>query len=165
MKGIYPVIFMGIALVALLHAAGADEGQNVTLNLTANQRGSQDENITSDESPVESAAVFLGSGDRNIGKVLRTGFQKEKAVVDLDVYGNRSVHVIPPQDPAQWAFDISQRVGNTSKFDFYRSYKPIVSISPYFRTKANYQPPSNLSTRPAYSISGYPRIKIPLAMP
>jgi len=165
MKGIYLAIFMGIALAALLLAAGADEGQNITLNLTVNQSSSQDENISSDESPVHAKAVILGSGDKNAGKILRAGFQEEKAVVDLDVYGNRSVHVIPPQDPAQWAFDISQRVGNTSKFDFSRSYKPILSVSPYFRTKAYYQPPSNLSSRPVYSISGYPRIKIPIAMP
>ena len=165
MKGIYLAIFMGIALAALLLAAGADEGQNIIPNLTVNQSSSQDENISSDQRLGQSAEVSLGSGDRNAGKVLRAGLQEEKAVVDLDMYGNRSVHVIPPQDPAQWAFDISQRVGNISKFDFFRSYKPILSISPHFRMKANYQPPSNLSSRPVYSISGYPRIKIASAMP
>jgi len=91
--------------------------------------------------------------------------RRKKAVNDLDVYGNRSVHVIPPQDPAQWAFDISQRVGNVSKFDYSNSFKPLFSMSPYSRTKEVYQPPSNLSSRPVYSISEYPRIKIASGIP
>jgi len=157
-------IFMGILLAFLLLGAEADDRQNATVNLTVNQ-SSLDENISANDSQVQSAAVSLGSGNRNEGKVLRTGFQEKKAVNDLDIYGNRSVHVIPPQDPAQWAFDISQRVGNVSKFDYSNSFKPLFSMSPYSRTKAVYQAPSNLSSRPVYSISGYPRIKIASGIP
>ena len=158
-------IFMGILLAFLLLGAEADDRQNATVNLTVNQSSSLDENISANDSQVQSAAVSLGSGNRNEGKVLRTGFQEKKAVNDLDVYGNRSIHVIPPQDPAQWAFDISQRVGNVSKFDYSNSYKPLFSMSQYSRTKAVYQAPSNLSSRSIYSISGYPRIKIASGIP
>jgi len=158
-------IFMGILLAILLLGAEADDRQNATVNLTVNQSSSLDENMSANDSQVQSAAVSLGSENRNEGKVLRTGFQEKKAVNDLDVYGNRSVHVIPPQDPAQCAFDISQRVGNVSKFDYSNSFKPLFSMSPYFRTKEVYQAPSNLSSRPVYSISGYPRIKIVSGIP
>ena len=158
-------ILMGIMLAFLLLGAEADDRQNATANLTINQSSSLDESMSANDSQVQAAVVSLGSGNRNAGKVLRTGFQEKKAVNDLDVYGNRSIHVIPPQDPAQWAFDISQRVGNVSKFDYSNSYKPLFSMSQYSRTKAVYQAPSNLSSRPVYSISGYPRIKIASGIP
>ena len=158
-------ILMGIMLAFLLLGAEADDRQNATANLTINQSSSIDESTSANDSQVQAAVVSLGSGNRNAGKVLRTGFQEKKAVNDLDVYGNRSIHVIPPQDPAQWAFDISQRVGNVSKFDYSNSYKPLFSMSQYSRTKAVYQAPSNLSSRPIYSISGYPRIKIASGIP
>jgi len=159
------VICIGALLALLLHGAWAEDSQNATLNLTVNQSNSLDWNITPNGSQGEAPVIILGSGNRNAGKVLRTGFQEKKAVNDLDVYGNRSVHVIPPQDPAQWAFDISQRVGNVSKFDYSNSFKPLFSMSPYSRKKAVYQAPSNLSSRPIYSISGYPRIKIASGIP
>jgi len=158
-------ILMGIMLAFLLLGAEADDRQNATANLTINQSSSVDESMSANDSQVQAAVVSLGSGNRNAGKVLRTGFQEKKAVNDLDVYGNRSIHVIPPQDPAQWAFDISQRVGNVSKFDYSNSYKPLFSMSQYSRTKAVYQAPSNLSFRPVYRISGYPRIKIASGIP
>ena len=151
-------------LAMLLQAAG-DDGQKVTLSSTVNRTASPDKNISINESQDHMSVIALGSGNRNAGKVLRAGFQASKPVNDLDVYGNRSVHVIPPQVPAQWSFDISQRVGNVSKFNFAQSYKPFLSISPYFRTKAAYQAPSNLSSRRVYSISGYPRIKIASGIP
>lgn len=167
MKGIY--LLMGMILAVLLQAGGADDGQNATLSRDVNQTASQDENISINESLNESqdhgSVIALGSGSRNAGKVLRAGSGERKAVNNLDVYGNRSVHVIPPQDPAQWAFDISQRVGNVSQFDYTNSYKPLFSMSQYSRTKAVYQAPSNLSSRQAYSISGYPRIKIASGIP
>ncbi|MDD1740187.1 MAG: hypothetical protein LUQ30_05070 [Methanothrix sp.] len=167
MKGISlpNTILLGFLLAFLLLGAEADDRQNATVNLTVSQSSSLDENLSANESQVQLGVVSLGSGNRNAGKVLRTGFQEKKAVYDLDVYGNRSVHVIPPQDPAQWAFDISQRVGNVSKFDYSNSFKPLFSMSPYSRTKAVYQAPSNLSSRPVYSISGYPRIKIASGIP
>ena len=157
-------LFIGIMLAMLLQAAG-DDGQNVALSPTVNRTASPDKNISINESQDHMSVIALGSGNRNAGKVLRAGLGGKKAVNDLDVYGNRSVHVIPPQVPAQWSFDISQRVGNVSKFNFAQSYKPFLSISPYFRTKAAYQAPSNLSSRPVYSISGYPRIKIASGIP
>lgn len=163
MKGMY--LLMGMILAVLLQAAGADEGQNATLILDVNQTASQDENVSTNESQDHGSVIVLGSGSRNAGKVLRAGFGERKAVNNLDVYGNRSVQVIPPQDPAQWAFDISQRVGNVSQFDYTNSYKPLFSMSQYTRTKAAYQAPSNLSSRPVYSISGYPRIKIASGIP
>ena len=159
------MVFAGMLLAILLQGAGADDGQNATVNLTFNQSSGLDENMSANDSQVQSSIISLGSGNRNAGEVLRTGFQEKKAVNDLDIYGNRSVHVIPPQDPAQWAFDISQRVGNVSKFDYSNSFKPLFSMSPYSRTKAVYQAPSNLSSRPVYSISGYPRIKIASGIP
>ena len=167
MKGISlpNTILLGFLLAFLLLGAEADDRQNATVNLTVSQSSSLDENLSANESQVQLAVVSLGSGNRNAGKVLRTGLQEKKAVNDLDVYGNRSVHVIPPQDPAQWAFDISQRVGNVSKFDYSNSFKPLFSMSPYSRKKAVYQAPSNLSSRPIYSISGYPRIKIASGIP
>lgn len=155
-------LFIAIMLAMLLQAAGED-GQNATMSPTVNMTA--DKNISINESQDGMSVIALGSGNRNAGKVLRAGFQEKKAVNDLDVYGNRSVHVIPPQDPAQWAFDISQRVGNVSKFDYSNSFKPLFSMSPYSRTKAVYQAPSNLSSRPVYSISGYPRIKIASGIP
>jgi len=155
-------LFMAFMLAMLLQAAGED-GQNATMSPTVNMTA--DKNISINESQDSMSVIALGSGNRNAGKVLRAGFQEKKAVNDLDVYGNRSVHVIPPQDPAQWAFDISQRVGNVSKFDYSNSFKPLFSMSPYSRTKAVYQAPSNLSSRPVYSISGYPRIKIASGIP
>lgn len=167
MKGIY--LLMGMILAVLLQAGGADDGQNATLSRDVNQTASLDENISINESLNESqdhgSVIALGSGSRNAGKVLRAGSGERKAVNNLDVYGNRSVHVIPPQDPAQWAFDISQRVGNVSQFDYTNSYKPLFSMSQYSRTKAVYQAPSNLSSRQVYSISGYPRIKIASGIP
>ncbi|MDD4776529.1 MAG: hypothetical protein PHG75_08455 [Syntrophomonas sp.] len=155
-------LFMAIMLAMLLQAAGED-GQNATMSPNANLTA--DKNISINESRDGMSVIALGSGNRNAGKVLRAGFQEKKAVNDLDVYGNRSVHVIPPQVPAQWSFDISQRVGNVSKFDYSNSFKPLFSMSPYSRTKAVYQAPSNLSSRPVYSISGYPRIKIASGIP
>ena len=167
MKGIY--LLMGMILAVLLQAGGADDGQNATLSRDVNQTASLDENISINESLNESqdhgSVIALGSGSRNAGKVLRAGSGERKAVNNLDVYGNRSVHVIPPQDPAQWAFDISQRVGNVSQFEYTNSYKPLFSMSQYSRTKAVYQAPSNLSSRQVYSISGYPRIKIASGIP
>jgi hypothetical protein len=159
------MVFAGMLLAILLQGAGADDGQNATVNLTFNQSSGLDENMSANDSQVQSAVISLGSGNRNAGKALRTGFQEKKAVNDLDVYGNRSIHVIPPQDPAQWAFDISQRVGNVSQFDYSNSFKPLFSMSQYSRTKAVYQAPSNLSSRQVYSISGYPRIKIASGIP
>lgn len=157
-------LLIAIMLAMLLQAAG-DDGQNATMSPNVNSTAAMDKNISINESQNSMSVISLGSGNRNAGKVLRTGFQEKKAVNDLDVYGNRSVHVIPPQDPAQWAFDISQRVGNVSKFDYSNSFKPLFSMSPYSRTKAVYQAPSNLSSRPIYSISGYPRIKIASGIP
>lgn len=157
-------LLIAIMLAMLLQAAG-DDGQNATMSPAVNSTAAMDKNISINESQNSMSVIALGSGNRNAGKVLRTGFQEKKAVNDLDVYGNRSVHVIPPQDPAQWAFDISQRVGNVSKFDYSNSFKPLFSMSPYSRTKAVYQAPSNLSSRPVYSISGYPRIKIASGIP
>ena len=165
MKGINlpNTILIGILLAVLLWGAEADDRQNETVNLTVNQSSSLDENMSANDSQVQSA-IILGSGNRNAGKALRAGFLGKKAINDLDVYGNRSVHVIPPQDPAQWAFDISQRVGNVSRFDYSNSFKPLFSMNQYSRTKAVYQAPSNLSSRQVFSISGYPLIKIPGGM-
>ena len=101
-------LFMAFMLAMLLQAAGED-GQNATMSPTVNMTA--DKNISINESQDSMSVIALGSGNRNAGKVLRAGFQEKKAVNDLDVYGNRSVHVIPPQDPAQWAFDISQSKG------------------------------------------------------
>ncbi|MDD1733219.1 MAG: hypothetical protein LUQ10_00250, partial [Methanothrix sp.] len=93
MKWIY--LFIGIMLAMLLHAAG-DDGQNFTLSPTVNRTAGPDKNISINESQDHMSVIALGSGNRNAGKVLRAGFQASKPVNDLDVYGNRSVHVIPP---------------------------------------------------------------------
>ena len=59
MKGINlpNTIFMGILLAFLLLGAEADDRQNATVNLTVNQSSSLDENMSANESQVQSAVV------------------------------------------------------------------------------------------------------------
>ncbi len=159
-----------LMILALSLQVAADGGQNatssMTQNITDNVTLTNAANATAGAENVQDVeAVTLGRGDRERGKVLRAGYENSKPVNNLDVYGNRSTHVIPPQVPASWAFDISQRVGNVSRFTYANSYTPLYDISKYSRTKAIYQVPSSLSTKPVYNISGYPNIKIASSIP
>jgi hypothetical protein len=159
-----------LMLLALSLPAAAEDGQNAATNLTLNMT----DNITAINATTATTAIadtrnaapiILGAGKRQGGKVLRAGAEKSKPLNNLDMYGNRSTHVIPPQVPAQWAFDISQRGGNVSEFTYTNAFKPLYNISQYSRIKAIYQAPSSLSTRPVYSISGYPNVKIASGIP
>jgi len=92
-------------------------------------------------------------------RVLRAGFEKAWTVTDLDVYGNKSAHVLGGTHAE--AFNISQRGGNISHMTYSTEYKPVYSIDEYSRARAVYQPPPNLSSRAVYSISGLPASSIP----
>src|SRR5512136_1540276 len=101
MTGVPPgLLCIGALLALLLQGAWAESIQSPAPNLTANQNSSLQGNITPDQSRAVIPGVVLGSGASRAGKVLRAGFQKNRTINDLDVYGNRSVHVIPPQVPA-----------------------------------------------------------------
>ncbi|MCU0637724.1 MAG: hypothetical protein MUE87_03800 [Methanothrix sp.] len=159
-----------LMILALSLQVAADEGQNATLSMTKNMTDNITLTNAANDTPASSKeqdvqVVTLGRGNRERGKVLRAGYENSRPVNNLDVYGNRSTHVIPPQVPASWAFDISQRVGNVSRFTYANSYTPLYDISKYSRTKAIYQVPSSLSNKPVYSISGYPNIKIASGIP
>jgi len=99
-------------------------------------------------------------------KALRIGFEKTKAVNDLDVYGSRALHDIEAYSHAESTFNISQRMGMVGKISYNTDiYKPIYNVSEYSRTKPAYEVPGSLSSRPVYNIAGYPLIKVPSSIP
>jgi|GEM_PF-851884 len=112
------------------------------------------------------AATAVGNTDSKT-KVLRAGFEKTKPLNNLDVYGNKSVHVLGDNSEASAsAFNASQRLGNVSKFSYNTSYtKPLYNVSEYSRTKPTYQVPSGLSSKPVYDIEKYSVIKAPNGIP
>jgi hypothetical protein len=179
-----------ICILALLAAAMpviiAEDKQNSTGNNTQNQTHNIMENVTLNETENASQNIAV-SADRNatksmtngagqnttqIGviasqhtKVLRAGFEKTKPLNNLDVYGNKSTYNIPSSG-ANLAFNLSQRLGNTSKITYNtNNTRPIYNVSQYSRTKPAYEVPSTLSSKPVYSISGYPVIKAPNSIP
>jgi len=182
-------LISALALLAIFPAANADDGLNatvnatgnITLNITQNLTGSitpRSEDATESITPNAAASITeseigiqnasLAAGALNSGhkKVLRAGFEKTKPLNNLDVYGNKSTYDIPSITPSGSAFDLSQRLGNVSKFTYNTDiYKPIYNISQYSRTKPLYQVPDGLGSKPVYSISGYPTMKAASSMP
>jgi hypothetical protein len=140
--------------------ATLNETQNATASITLNATA----NLTESQTP---AATQLGSGkELSHSKVLRAGFEKTKAVNNLDVYGNKSTYNIPYSTSQSAPFDASQRLGNVSQFTYNTdNYKPLYNISQYSRTKPIYEVPGTVSSKPVYSISGYPKIKTVNSIP
>jgi hypothetical protein len=176
-----------LALLVVLPAANADDGLNATMNATGNITLNNTQNLTGSinlnqsedatqsitpenatEGEVGSQIPSLVAGTQNSGhkKVLRAGFEKTKPLNNLDVYGNKSTYNIPSSTSRKSAFDLSQRLGNVSKFTYNTDiYKPIYNISQYSRTKPLYQVPDGLGSKPVYSISGYPTMKAASSIP
>lgn len=167
-----------VCILALLAVAMpvivAEENQNATGNTTLNQTQNVTGNITlATKSITPGVAQNMAqnttlSGAQNTNqhtKVLRAGFEKTKPLNNLDVYGNKSTYNIPSRNAGS-AFNLSQRLGNTSKITYNtNSNKPIYNVSQYSRTKPTYEVPSTLSSKPVYSVSGYPEIKAPNSIP
>lgn len=162
-----------LALLAfLMPATTAEESLNATVNATLNETQNATAsimlnataNLTESQAP---AATQLGAGkELSHSKVLRAGFEKTKAVNNLDVYGNKSTYNIPFSTSTSAAFDASQRLGNVSQFSYNTdNYKPLYNISQYSRTKPLYEVPGTISSKPVYSISGYPNIKTANSIP
>ena len=159
-----------VALLAAIMPAGVTEdGQNAgaTINQSINETNNATENLTADVIRADGDTIVIGNGkSASSGKALRAGFEKAKAVNDLDVYGNRSEHMISSNASEAAPFDISQRVGNVSQFTYNTDiYKPFYSVDEYRRTKPAYQTPESLANKSVYKISGYPTIKAVNSIP
>jgi hypothetical protein len=149
-------------------ASSADDNRNVTGNVTgySNADATLNTSENASQSSAENAAQNASQDSVRHAKVLRAGFEKTRALNNLDVYANRSLHNLETAGQAKSVFNISQRVGNTSSFTANTSiYKPYYTVNEYTRTKANYEAPGNLASRPVYNISGYPVIKAASSMP
>jgi len=141
-------------------------------NVTQTQAQESTENKTVSEAPAveasaaASAANTVGGSQTNT-KVLRAGFEKTKAVNDLDVYGNKSLRELGDKSEVpESAFNASQRLGNVSKFNYNTSNtKQLYNVSEYSRTKPMYQVPSSSSSKPVYDIEKYSTIKAPASIP
>lgn len=153
-----------VLLLASIMPAGVardSQKENATINQSTNETNNATDMLIGDAIRTDGEKIVIGNGrSASTGKVLRAGFEKVKAVNNLDVYGNRSEHAISSNVSALAPFDISQRVGNVSQFTYNTDiYKPIYSVEEYRRTKPSYQTPESLANRPVYNISGYPVIK------
>jgi hypothetical protein len=141
-------------------------------NVTQTPAQESTENKTVSEAPAAeasaaaSAANTVGGSQTNT-KVLRAGFEKTKAVNDLDVYGNKSLRELGDKSEVpESAFNASQRLGNVSKFNYNTSNtKQLYNVSEYSRTKPMYQVPSSSSSKPVYDIEKYSTIKAPASIP
>jgi len=141
-------------------------------NVTQTQAQESTENKTVSEAPAAeasaaaSAANTVGGSQTNT-KVLRAGFEKTKAVNNLDVYGNKSLRELGDKSEVpESAFNASQRLGNVSKFNYNTSNtKQLYNVSEYSRTKPMYQVPSSSSSKPVYDIEKYSTIKAPASIP
>ncbi|MBN1234437.1 MAG: hypothetical protein JW999_00115 [Methanotrichaceae archaeon] len=175
-------------LAVLMPAIIAEESQNVAANVTQNETLNATANVTQNETLNATANITLNATDvvteddipesvpnvtkmsaqnaTSHTKVLRAGFEKTKPLNNLDVYGNKSTYNIPSSTSPGPAFNISQRLGNVSKTTYNTDiYKPTYNISQYSRTKPLYEVPDTLSSKPVYSISGYPLIKAANSIP
>lgn len=141
-------------------------------NVTQTPAQESTENKTVSEAPAAeasaaaSAANTVGGSQTNT-KVLRAGFEKTKAVNNLDVYGNKSLRELGDKSEVpESAFNASQRLGNVSKFNYNTSNtKQLYNVSEYSRTKPMYQVPSSSSSKPVYDIEKYSTIKAPASIP
>jgi hypothetical protein len=156
-------LICALALLVVLPAANAGDSLNAAVNATGNITLNNTQNLTGNSQNASLAAGAQNSGHK---KVLRAGFEKTKPLNNLDVYGNKSTYNIPSSTSSGSAFDLSQRLGNVSKFTYNTDiYKPIYNISQYSRTKPLYQVPDSLGSKPVYSISGYPTMKAASSIP
>jgi hypothetical protein len=158
-----------LLLAAIMPACVAEDGsnQNATINQSINETNNATDNMIGDAIKADGEKIVIGNGRSSSSeRVLRAGFEKTKAVNNLDVYGNRSEHAISSKASALAPFDISQRVGNVSQFTYNTDiYKPIYSVDEYRRTKPSYQTPESIANRQVYNISGYPTIKAANSIP
>jgi len=153
----------------LIIAAALGEDGNSTMNATAitglnntspgNATITAVQSVSAENSETRPAESISQTNSVRRERVLRAGFEKVWAVTDLDVYGNKSIHVLGGTHAE--AFNISQRGGNISHMTYSTEYKPVYSIDEYSRARAVYQPPPNLSSRAVYSISGLQASSIP----
>ena len=128
------MVFAGMLLAILLQGAGADDGQNATVNLTFNQSSGLDENMSANDSQVQSAVISLGSGNRNAGKALRTGFQEKKrgaglpAGATLDLAESKSAEEQELARPKLFAFNLLLTVAVIAMliWDVFPSYVPFM---------------------------------------
>ncbi len=137
-------------------------------NVTQTPAQESTENKTVSEAPaVEASAANTVGGSQTNTKVLRAGFEKTKAVNNLDVYGNKSLRELGDKSEVpESAFNASQRLGNVSKFNYNTSNtKQLYNVSEYSRTKPMYQVPSSSSSKPVYDIEKYSTIKAPASIP
>lgn len=137
-------------------------------NVTQTPAQESTENKTVSEAPaVEASAANTVGGSQTNTKVLRAGFEKTKAVNNLDVYGNKSLRELGDKSEVpESAFNASQRLGNVSKFSYNTSNtKQLYNVSEYSRTKPMYQVPSSSSSKPVYDIEKYSTIKAPASIP
>ena len=141
-------------------------------NVTQTPAQESTENKTVSEAPAAEASAAASAantvgGNQTNTKVLRVGFEKTKAVNNLDVYGNKSVRELGDKSEVpESAFNASQRLGNVSKFNYNTSNtKQLYNASEYSRTKPVYLVPSSSSSKPVYDIEKYSTIKAPASIP
>jgi len=143
-----------VILVAIVSLAWAEEVQ------------SSRENITNDLITKELITKNETGMTPREGKVLRAGGRSSREANALGE--NRSSQVVNREiglEPRA-KFDLSQRSGSVSKFEFNSdSITPLFSQNRYSRTKPTYQAPDNLPIREVYNLTGYPVIMLPNAIP
>lgn len=150
------------------NATAEPEASEAPENITQTAAAESTENKTESAAPTitETHAANPVGNSQNNTKVLRAGFEKTKALNNLDVYGNKSVHALGDNSGAsESAFNASQRMGNVSKFNYNTSNTKLYNVSEYSRTKPMYQVPSSSSSKPVYDIEKYSTIKAPASIP
>jgi len=162
------ILIPSVAENATAEPKATEAPENVTQ--TPAQESTENKTVSgapaAEASAAASAANTVGGSQTNT-KVLRAGFEKTKAVNNLDVYGNKSVRELGDKSEVpESAFNASQRLGNVSKFNYNTSNtKQLYNVSEYSRTKPVYQVPSSSSSKPVYDIEKYSTIKAPASIP
>lgn len=158
------IVIPSVAENATAEPKATDAPENVTQ--TPAQESTENKAVSEAPAAETSAANPVGNSGNNT-KVLRAGFEKTKALNNLDVYGNKSVHELGDKSEVpESAFNASQRLGNVSKFNYNTSNtKQLYNVSEYSRTKPMYQVPSSSSSKPVYDIEKYSTIKAPASIP
>jgi len=162
------ILIPSVAENATAEPKATEAPENVTQ--TPAQESTENKTVSgapaAEASAAASAANTVGGSQTNT-KVLRAGFEKTKAVNNLDVYGNKSVRELGDKSEVpESAFNASQRLGNVSKFNYNTSNtKQLYNVSEYSRTKPMYQVPSSSSSKPVYDIEKYSTIKAPASIP
>jgi len=128
-------ILCALAVPFLIIAAALGEDGNSTMNATAitglnntspdNATITADQSVSAEDSEARPAEAGSQTNSARREGVLRAGFEKAWAVTDLDVYGNKSTHLLG--GPHAEAFNISQRGGNISHMTYSTEYKPVTA--------------------------------------